>query len=375
MSVQPGSVIASLKLFYVIYPYSMISNITAYFLLTPLMIIGYLALIMPAIFKYPCIFLLRSLLKIVDSISSFDNVKIYTSDISFITFFCIIAVLFIILYYKKIKDTMSIGKVDITAISISLLMIGIVFNTDFKSKVIFFDVGQGDSALISTVNNVDILIDTGKYISMSTIAYYSGQTLDAVFISHADSDHCNCIIEILDEFNVKNLFIPDVADEKTLELITEIGSSYEDMKIILLDASDSIDYKGIYIDVLNPKNGIEYSNVNDSSLVLNIRFEGLSLLMTGDMSLSDIELSDDFKTDILKVPHHGDGKCLNDKVLAYIDPSYAIISVGEDNSYGHPDDSILDMLSNKNLDYIRTDNDGSIEIILSGKNYVIHKFR
>ncbi|MFA7672588.1 MAG: ComEC/Rec2 family competence protein [Clostridia bacterium] len=375
VSVQPGSIIASLKLFYIFYPYSFIANIVVYFLLTPLMILGYLTLLIPAIFKYPCILLLKSLLKIVDHISGFNNARIYISDISFISLFCLISAILIILYSKRITETIPIRKMHIAAVCMSVLVIGIVLNIDLKDRVVFFDVGQGDSTLISTVDNVDILIDTGKYIPMSAIAYYSGQTLDAVFISHADSDHCNCIIEILDEFTVSNLFIPDTDDDKTLELIATIRNTYKDQNIILLDSSDTVVYKSVYIEAINPKIGVTYSNLNDSSLVLNIMIEGSSLLMTGDADLTDIELTGDLKTDILKVPHHGDGKCLNAEVLEYIDPSYAVISVGEDNSYGHPDECILDMFCNNNLNYVRTDNDGSIEIILSGMKYVVHKYR
>ena len=108
----------------------------------------------------------------------------------------------------------------------------------------------------------------------------------------------------------------------------------------------------------------EYSNRNDNSLVLKVIYGEISFLFTGDISEmveedllnSDIEL----KSDVLKVAHHGSKTSSDLDFLKTVSPDYAVISVGADNSYNHPNGAIITRLESLDAEVYRTDNNGSI---------------
>jgi beta-lactamase superfamily II metal-dependent hydrolase len=108
--------------------------------------------------------------------------------------------------------------------------------------------------------------------------------------------------------------------------------------------------------------GDSTNDLNDSSIVLKLIYGNNSFLLTGDAT-SNVEkelLSKDINTDVLKVGHHGSGYSSTESFLDKVDPKYAVISVGLNNTYNHPTSETLDKLNNRNIKIYRTDQDGTI---------------
>lgn len=241
-------------------------------------------------------------------------------------------------------------------------------------NIIFFDVNQGDSSLIS-YNNISILIDTGEkeFIDnvINTIKSRNIKTLDYVILTHDHSDHSSGFPEIYKNFKVNNVILPGIFKNDTFN---EVKSLIKNSKTKLL-----------YIDkpsILNLKNDFklkflcDFSNpveeFNDSSLVFQASVKDFDVLYTGDIEEDkQIELLDmNIKSEILKVPHHGaynNDKNNVKKFIEKVNPYISVISVGN-NSYGHPNKNTLNILNDVNSKILRTDQLGNIIISCDMKN-------
>jgi len=228
-----------------------------------------------------------------------------------------------------------------------------------KFKIIACDVGQGD-AILSIYGKIQILIDggpdskvldcLGKYIP------YWDNTLELVILTHPDKDHFGGLIDVFERYEVLNYLktkaINSSQDYQVLESI--VGSKGIDT----IYATDEFDIRlgKIYLDILNPKDSskayIEDKDLNNSSIVLTLRFKNFEALLTGDIEIEGInELIKEGKiseVEYIKIPHHGSKNNITSGLLRFSSPEVAVISVGE-NSYGHPNQEVLDLLQKYNI--------------------------
>lgn len=234
--------------------------------------------------------------------------------------------------------------------------------------VSFLDVGQADCTLIEN-NGKYMLIDAGNNADGSLLVnYFKSQNITSfeyVVATHAHEDHIGGMDDIINNFKVKNFYMPDVVTTtKTFEdLLTALENAkvaFKTPKIgttLYLDDSTS----------LKPEITFLYSDssseeLNDTSIALRVKYGTTSFLFMGDAS-SKVEsklLSENIKSDCLKVGHHGSKTSSSTKFLEAVDPQYAIISSGKDNSYSHPHKETLKRLNNKNIKIYRTDESGTI---------------
>ena len=120
----------------------------------------------------------------------------------------------------------------------------------------------------------------------------------------------------------------------------------------------------------------DYSNLNDYSIVLKITYGDVSFLYTGDAEETNLsEITKDLSADVLKVGHHGSDTSTTDEFLAKVNPSYAVISVGEGNSYGHPAESTINLLKEYTNSIYRTDLNGTVVICSDGVNIEVETER
>ena len=119
-------------------------------------------------------------------------------------------------------------------------------------------------------------------------------------------------------------------------------------------------------------NSEKYDDLNNYSIVLKLTFGEVSIMLTGDAEqLAEKEIintKEDLQADILKVGHHGSSSSTSDKFLKSVNPQYAVISVGKDNSYKHPSDKVIQRLEKYGVKIYRTDNNGTITMITDGSN-------
>jgi len=290
----------------------------------------------------------------------------------------------------------------------------IVFFRSFfltKTRIVFCNVGQGDSAYIRTVDNIDILIDAGPSKSvlycLGKYMPFFDRTIELVLLSHPQKDHYGGLIHILDRYKIEKLVTIPVDNTGTSFDLLKKQIAKE--KIMIYDAysgdrirlgkSNQITFLWPNRDFLStnviPKRNLPHQNrgqvlgINDTNVDLNyfsqvflFKQNSLDVLFTGDIDFTQIEklnfgpylqakLQEELSgnLEILKVPHHGSKHGLNNQFLKLADPQVSVISVGKKNSYGHPAKEILDIYKALDKKYLTTKDEGDIVIEVNERNY------
>lgn len=265
----------------------------------------------------------------------------------------------------------------------------IIFNILPKDlKIYFIDVGQGDSTLIVTPRNKTILIDGGGSTSSEfdvgekTLLPYlldRGITkLDYIMISHFDQDHVGGLLTIMQKIKVKNVIIGKQYEfcENYEKFINIVKENKINVKVVELGKRVNIE-KNIYIDILWPssKNMISDNAINNNSLVCKLVYKNFSILFTGDIEeIAEEKILEEvnnklLRTDILKIAHHGSKTSSTEKFLEAVNPKIALIGVGENNKFGHPNDGVIERLKKCGVSIYRTDLNREITISTNGEKY------
>ena len=229
--------------------------------------------------------------------------------------------------------------------------------------VYFLDVGQADSILLSN-NGHYMLIDAGNNEDGPKLVNYFkslGITkFDYVIATHAHEDHIGGMDDIIKNFDIDTFYMPDlITTTKTFEDVLDALSEKQ-----IAFETPTIDQEFFFSDTkittLYVNN--EAKNLNDSSIVLRLKHGSNTFLFTGDAS-TKVEkqlLNKNIASDVLKVGHHGSRYSTSKEFLNKVNPQYAIISVGINNTYKHPHDETLKKLNDKKIIIYRTDQEGTI---------------
>jgi competence protein ComEC len=238
--------------------------------------------------------------------------------------------------------------------------------------VSFINVGQGDSILISTADHREILIDAGPPLAAGALISYlnnrSISIIDALIVTHPDSDHLGGAADVLRDFTVLSVFHPGVA--KNTSAYSSFIHAAQAEGCPVHTAADT--HPGGYLNITASAT-IEVLNidptaqdVNDASIVLEMRTPGKSFLFTGDID-SEVEgrlianHSFNLDVDVLKVGHHGSRYSTSNAFLDATSRETAVICVGV-NTYGHPTNETLSRLSAHDVTVLRTDQMGTVDI-------------
>lgn len=236
--------------------------------------------------------------------------------------------------------------------SVTQLSIGqanvLVIETPHRQGVFIYDIG-------ATVGN-DFIEPTDKaYLRIiKPYLHYRGITqVDGVFLSHAHQDHFGSLKYLIKDFKVMNVYTSPYFDDALLP---------DKVSNTVLNSGFRYNIKGSDFDVLLPVKS--HSDENDQSMVIRVLLGPLTFLLTGDISK---EIEKDYldtyrlhSIDVLMVPHHGSSTSTHQAFLEAIQPTYAFISVGQNNSFGHPHDDVLTRLEKKQVIIYRTDTHGAI---------------
>ena len=238
------------------------------------------------------------------------------------------------------------------------------------------DIGQGDATLIRDPSGATVLIDGGPderiIIQRLADALPLGErSIEAIVATHPQTDHINGLFGVMDRYHVDTLYVPP-AQELTelgrrlvaaaIERGVAVETLWAGMQLRLSDES--------ILDVLSPPSPvtdgvaseITSAGINNASLVLRLTHGDVRFLFTADIEApAELRLASapgDLGATVLKVPHHGSGSSTTDLLLRRVQPAIAVISAGSDNSYGHPNESVLQRLTDVTV--FRTDEHGTI---------------
>lgn len=239
----------------------------------------------------------------------------------------------------------------------------VIFADENTLNVYFIDVGQADSILLENKGHY-MLIDAGNNEDgPKLVNYFNEQDIkefDYVVGTHAHEDHIGGMDDIIKNFKIDNFYMPDaVTTTKTFE---DVLDALEETNVIFQTpkVNQTFNLQDTTITTLSVT--ADEKNLNDTSIVLKVKHGTNTFLFMGDAS-TKIEknlLNKDIKSDVLKVGHHGSRYSTSLEFLKKVSPEYAVISVGENNTYKHPHEEILKRLEEQNIQIYRTDKQGTI---------------
>lgn len=293
-----------------------------------------------------------------------------------------------------------VSKLTVLIILFAIVIVGILVRNNVDNKntqtnrseyenlninqeelnIFYLNVGQADSTFI-TVNGCNMLIDSGNeqdgYYIWQFLKAQNIDKIDYFIITHFDEDHMGGAYKILEEIPIGILYIPNNSSKS--KTYKKFIKSIEDNNINVdrtLEASNDTIYslKNAKWKVLNIN---DRTNLNDSSIVIQLDYKQTKYLFMGDATVN-VENNTEInweEVDVLKVAHHGAKESTSKEFLNKINPKYAIISVGKNNGYKHPDKDLLERLQqHKSINKIyRTDEDSTIWLTSNGNEINIQK--
>ena len=276
------------------------------------------------------------------------------------------------------------SKRIISLIAIVLIAMTILIGCDegsmtFESSegnlvIHYIDVGQGDSTLVMFPNDEVALIDGGTKAGRLDLVDYLKKfkinKIDYLIGTHPHEDHIGGLPEVIRNFEIGKIYLPNKTNNTQIfeELLNEIKNN--NLKISEGKTGvEIIENKDFKFYMIGPSK--EYQNINNNSIVTKITYKDFSTLITGDAEkeaeLDMIKEGHNLKADILRVGHHGSSTSNSEEFLDKVDPAYAIISYGKDNTYGHPHREVIDSLNKRNIVTLKTEELGDIILQTDGK--------
>lgn len=246
-------------------------------------------------------------------------------------------------------------------------------SNDEELEVHFIDVGQADSILIK-IGSDSMIIDAGNNDDSNLVVNYIKSQgisdLDYVIGTHPHEDHIGGLDAVINSFEIDKVLMPkQKSTTKTFEDVL-VAIKDKGLKVTTPKVGDTYNLGQAEWTILAPSQE-ENDETNNASIVIKLEYGNNSFMFTGDAEeLSEMEIlkTGELSSDVLKVGHHGSSSSTSRSFLNEINPTYAVISVGVDNSYGHPHSEVIERLTNKNIEILRTDELGTIIFSSDGNN-------
>ncbi len=220
--------------------------------------------------------------------------------------------------------------------------------------VAFLDVGQGDAIFIEGPNGNQVLIDGGNGASvlreLSGVMPFYDRSIDLVIASHPDQDHIGGLVDVLSRFDVGAVMQTEVVSDTSVysALNAEVDASGT-ARVVARRGQRVVLGGDAFLEILFPDRSTTEWDANDASIVARLVYGDTSFMLTGDAPKKMEEYivlmeGRGLKSDVLKLGHHGSKTSTSEMFLAAVAPTYAIISAGKDNRYGHPHKEVMDRI-------------------------------
>lgn len=283
-------------------------------------------------------------------------------------------------------------NIVVAAAVVVVLIIGVGISlyspTPQGVEIYMLDVGQGDAHLIRTPGNHTILIDGGPDSTvvekLNKYMPATNKTIDLMILTHPHADHVTGLVEVLDQYTVERVVSTGVVYDTSI--YNEWMHSIEaenipfDIAIVTRSYTFETDTGNVQLEIIYPGSnlyGTEHDDVNETSVVVMLEYQDKKTLFTGDISITNeqeiLDADINIQADILKVPHQGSDTSSSVEFLQAVNPTYAIIPVGEDNDFGHPSLRVLKRLERTEAQVFRTDIHGDIGFLIKNSEVILTK--
>ena len=291
-------------------------------------------------------------------------------------------------YYKSSNEEVVATKwwyllITLGVVTILVWMAVFSLKPKYQLRVSIYDIGQGDSIFVESYHGSQVLIDGGPDNTILSklgrdMPFYD-RTIDLVILTHPHADHVSGLVEVLRRYQVKHILFTNV------DYNTQVYQTFR-KQIAELDIPATVARAGqqIYLDdatiisVVHPLASLAektIKDVNESSVVSRLSFGKIDFLLTGDASVANesaiIAGGYAIDAEVLKVGHQGSRTSTDPQFLQAVSPDFAVISVGEDNRYGHPHEEVVNRLEESGLTLLRTDQSGDVLFISDGENLTL----
>ena len=302
-----------------------------------------------------------------------------------------VGLIFIVIYYFLVWIILNLDKKlyrKAFAYAIVIGAIALIWKPVFQNHkwmhVIFFDVGQGDAALVTFPGGKNILIDAGpkledfdagEFYILPYLKREGINRLNTVILSHSDNDHIGGMVSIFRKIRVRNVFDNGIFQESSIcSTYNDVIDSFQIEQAIVRAGNrlEGFENGGVYF--LHP--GKEFSDqfeddINNCSVVVKIVYGNRSFLFPGDIEQDAekilIKYGKLLQADVLKVAHHGSRTSSSLEWLKLVQPEFAVVSVGRNNRFNFPAPSVLKRLNYLEIKTIRTDLNGAVVFRTDGK--------
>lgn len=246
------------------------------------------------------------------------------------------------------------------------------------AEITFLDVGHGDSTFIRTPTGETILVDGGDKTGFIDVGervvapfLWSNHVsrLDKIVGTHADRDHIGGLHFIVEHFDVGTLYLGPDREETPTEKELLARCEARSVPVVRIHGGDAIPVSGANIKVLHPPDDWpETTSENDSSVVLQVTWPGMNVLLTGDIeeNAESTLTSGTLDANVLKIPHHGSQTSSTAPFIEKIDPAYAVVSSGRRFGGAVLREWVLDRYRARGVTIYRTDWHGGVRLTTRG---------
>ncbi len=281
-------------------------------------------------------------------------------------------------FWQKILKLLSNKKqvqllILLVFVSLDIFIWTVVFRIDRQGEltVVFLDIGQGDAIYIEAPNGNQILIDGGPsggvlLRKLSQVMPFFDRSIDIILATHPDQDHVGGLPMVIDRMDVDGVVTTENTSETGAHTAFENSIREKKLYRILARAGERIILDdGIVLEIFFPNQSTVGWETNTGSIVGRLSYGNKSFLFTGDSPQGvekylAINKGRALRTTVLKLGHHGSRTSSTREFISAVDPDYAIISAGKNNTYGHPHKEVTELLETLKISTISTIDHGTI---------------
>lgn len=269
------------------------------------------------------------------------------------------------------------------ALFISAIIVWVAFFTSVRGdadnnlKIYFLNVGQGDAEYIKMPSGEDILIDGGpddKVLNeLGKVMDFGDRKIDLVILTHPHADHLTGLVDVINRYEIGEVWDSGVEYPSATydRFKNDVKTKNIPEKFVVAGDEKNYENGNIKFQVLYPLSSEKnktIDNLNNATVVTSLENNKFSALFMGDLEKSvPLKLNKNYT--VLKVAHHGSENGLSEDLLKVIRPAIAVIEVGQNNKFGHPTKTVIDLLKNYAVQIYRTDQNGTVVISSDGVNY------